>query len=441
VDRHQHDNLATLLRIIADRIYNPNYSLDGTGPDYSLVGAIAASLGLDSAARDGFSRYRVSNPVTIFDSKLLFDKAPLVWDEETISGSGISSTWSKNRASVTLTSTNETACNFVRQTFQRFNYQPGKGNLVEVTGVLYSPQVGRTITLGQFDAQNGFMFRDDAGTYQWGIRSYKTGSPVDTWFTQDEWNIDKMDGTGPSGITADFTQNQIFIWDYQWLGVGRVRVGLDIDGKIFYCHEFNHANVTQGVYMSTPNLPLRWEMTTTADTPATSVEVVCGAVLSEGGSNDTGILRYESTNGAHVDANAADTWYPIIGIHLKTTHIGCTVKLASMSMINEQSQDFEWAIAMNPTVTGSPTWNPMTNSAVETMLGATAITVSWDTGIWFTGGMVKSGASADQVASDLENAVTLGSDISDNRDQIFLCARPLAINADIEATLSWREIQ
>jgi hypothetical protein len=46
-----------------------------------------------------------------------------------------------------------------------------------------------------------------------------------------------MDGTGRSGITLDVTKTQIFIVDLEWLGVGRVRLGFVIDGKIYYCHE------------------------------------------------------------------------------------------------------------------------------------------------------------------------------------------------------------
>jgi hypothetical protein len=54
---------------------------------------------------------------------------------------------------------------------------------------------------------------------------------------QSQWNVDRLDGTGPSKVNIDFTKSQIFVTDYQWLGVGRVRFGFYAYGKIHYCHQ------------------------------------------------------------------------------------------------------------------------------------------------------------------------------------------------------------
>jgi len=75
---------------------------------------------------DNFGRLRVSQPETLFDSKMLHDNAPLLWDDSQTSGAGTSSTYNANQSSVTLAVTAATAGTRVRQTFRRFNYQPGK---------------------------------------------------------------------------------------------------------------------------------------------------------------------------------------------------------------------------------------------------------------------------------------------------------------------------
>ena len=58
---------------------------------------------------------------------------------------------------------------------------------------------------------------------------------VDTIVTRNNW-IDKFDGTGSSGLTIDFTKAQIFTFDQEWLGVGRVRMGFVINGNFYPCY-------------------------------------------------------------------------------------------------------------------------------------------------------------------------------------------------------------
>ena len=136
-----------------------------------------------------------------------------------------------------------------------------------------------------------------------------------------------MDGTGPSGVTLDPATAQIFVFDYEWLGVGRVRMGIFIAGQFVPVHQFLNANIGTDVYMSTPNLPLRYQMITTASSPASSMKAICSSVVSEGGVGNNGILRYASTAGTHVDANVENTVYAIIGIRLKAAYIGESVRV------------------------------------------------------------------------------------------------------------------
>jgi len=73
---------------------------------------------------DAFARARVSEPFTLWDSKLLGDNRPLFFDDAETSGSGTGSTYTANKSSVVLDVSDTTAGTRVRQTKQRFNYQP-----------------------------------------------------------------------------------------------------------------------------------------------------------------------------------------------------------------------------------------------------------------------------------------------------------------------------
>jgi hypothetical protein len=172
---------------------------------------------------DAFGRLRVSEPFTLFDSKLLYDKQPLFWDEELVSGSAITSTFDIDSASTDILSTVNTAGNFVRQTFRRFNYQSGKSFLVFATGILTDTTVGtHTCRIGYFDDDNGLFFEYSINSLKVVIRSSTTGSAVNNKILQSAWNLDKMDGTGDSGIDIDITKTQIFVINFEWLGVGSV---------------------------------------------------------------------------------------------------------------------------------------------------------------------------------------------------------------------------
>ena len=196
----------------------------------------------DSTSIDAFGRWRVSNPTTLFDSKQVHDNQPSFWDDSEVSGSGTSSTYDGDKAMTQMGVSASTAGKRVRQTFMRFNYQPGKSQLWLMTSVMSAAPSGIIACVGQFDDDNGIFFKVTDGVISANIRTSTSGSAVDTTVNQSSWNGDKLDGTGPSGHTLDPTKCQILFADYEWLGVGRVRMGFVIDGAFIVAHTFNHAN-------------------------------------------------------------------------------------------------------------------------------------------------------------------------------------------------------
>ena len=392
----------------------------------------------DTASIDAFARLRVSNPHTLFDSKQLNDNLSTRWDDQEVSGSGTSSTYNINQSSSTLAVSNLTVGKRVRQTFMRFNYQPAKSLLVFMTTTvgMLGGGTGITRSLGQFDDKNGIFFRDSEGVLQVGIRSYVTGTAVDRVVAQADWNLDTMDGNGTSGMTVDPTKSQIIFFDYEWLGVGRVRMGFVNNGIPTYCHEFLNSNTTLStVYMTTPNNPLRYEIENDGTGTESSIDHICCSVISEGGQQELGITHYHSTAGVHVDANVANTLYAVVGIRLKQTHLDCVVKELTSSMLEETKADFEWLLMMNPTVAGTFNYTDHADSAVQVATGATVNTVTG--GHEVTGGFASSTVALSAV---LPSAIYMGSTIAGVSDELVLCARPLSANADIQGGINWREL-
>jgi len=86
---------------------------------------------------------------------------------------------------------------------------------------------------------------------------------VDTRVAQEDWNIDKADGNGPTGYNLDLSRIQMAYIDYSWYGAGKVRFGFKTqDGQVKYLHEFVHNNLMYEAYFRSGNLPARYEVVT-----------------------------------------------------------------------------------------------------------------------------------------------------------------------------------
>jgi len=394
----------------------------------------------DSTQLDAFGRLRVSEPTVLFDSKQLFDNEPLFWDEELESGAGISAAHSVNTASTTLTSTLNTAGVFTRQSFMRFNYQPGKSQYILMTGILKESGGGTGVvrSIGYFDDNNGLFFSDIEGTVNIVSRTNVTGSPVDIAVAQSSWNLDKMDGTGASGVTVDWSKTQIFVMDFEWLGVGRVRFGLNIDGETYYVHQLLNANALTEVYMSTPNLPLRYQITTTGSSPASTMKHICASVASEAGQQELGSIQAYSTGSSIISANVDGTIYPVVGIRLKSANIGADINLIDVNLAETQgNKTLEWLVLLNPTVTGTFTFADITNSSLQ---GATGDTATATGGVALATGFFTSGTRGGSSSGLVQNAIKLGAAIDNTVDEIVLCVRPISsTNCDVHGSITWRE--
>lgn len=407
---------------------------------------VQSTITKDNWMFDAFGKNRVSNPETIFDSKLIHDNGPLYWDDQQISGTA-GSTYNTNQSSVTLDVSATTAGNRTRQTFMTFNYQPGNSLLALITGIVGTPKTGNNVEAGLVDDKNGFFFYRDGTNNGVCIRSYISGSAVDTKVPQSSWSHDTMDGNGPSGITVDWTKTQIMAIDIEWLGVGSVRFWMIINGVPYLVHEQHHTNTITTVYMTSPNLPLRWKITNDGSGAVDSCTAICAAVISEGGNQPTGAIRYKSTEGTHMTTVTENIVYALMGIRLKSTNLDGTVELIGQSIDMQSATDaIEWMLAWNPTVAGTFTYNAITNSNVEIAIGDATNTVTLSgSAHYIIGGFQRSGSNNSGLGANsegLKNAIRLGRSIANTPDEIVLCARPIdgSTAVSLESSFTWRDL-
>ena len=425
---------------IADGYLQSILANQTNGTQQVVVDGYVGTYYANTAQLDAFSRVRVSEPKTLFDSKQIVDNQPLFWDDQQVSGSNTTSTYNTNQASTTIAVAATTAGYRVRQTFQRFQYQPGKGSLVAMTGVLGSGHSGITKTLGLLDGYNGLFFQLLGTTLQVGCRTYTSGSVVNNVIPQSSWNIDKFDGTGISGIVLDITKTQIFVIDFQWLGVGRIRFGFDINGILYYCHEILNSNNNTVVYMANPNLPLRYAIQNDGTGPASNLTHICGSVVSEGGREQTGFVMSADWGTTSLVTLNNSNIFPLIALRLKSAYYMSAIDLLSITTTCTSGATFRYCLLLNPTITGTAlSFSDVTNSAVQIATPDNGTTLSSGTQL-YSGYLDASSSSVSTIITTLQSDLKLGTNIAGTSDIVSLgISKITGTTETFYGGLSWRE--
>ena len=346
----------------------------------------------DSANLDAFQRLRVSTPYLLIDTKRVGAVPDLLMTgSNTWSGSA---TYNSNRASTTL-SVWPLVWKAIRQTKSRAIYQPAKSMMTLATFICWEWKENVVKRVGCFDNKNGIFFECNGSELSFNIRSFVTWTAVSEKVIQSNWNIDKLDGTGRSKITLDLTKPQIFFCDFEWLGVWRVRVGLVIDGCIVYCHEFMNANSNEtSVYMSNPNLPIRWEIEALAPiTGTSSIESICGSSNSEGWYEITGVTSSADTDGVW-RVIQPNTWWELLAVRMKWSYAEfATAFIQQLSVLAATSWNFQYRIVLNPTVSNAWTWSDA-NTNWSIMEFATNRVINGNSWLSISSGYVASNANS-----------------------------------------------
>jgi len=384
-----------------------------------------AYVAIGGTNTDAFGRLRVSEPYTLFDSQNRY-AADNQFDTSTVTGGSI--TYLPNESSVRMDVTTASGAEVVRQTFRSFPYQPGKGLLVLATFVMNEAKTNLRQRVGYFGTQNGLYFELNNTTKAFVIRTYVGGSVDNTTrrVEQSAWNGDKLDGTGPSGLTLDLTKPQILWMDFEWLGVGNVRCGFVINGQYIVCNTYQTANFFgTSVYMTTAILPVRYEITNTAATASSSsMKQICSSVVSEGGYEQTSIEHVATMTSATAGSYITTTYKPLVSIRLASTALGAVVIPYNVNFLPTTTDNYQIGLFKNGTLTGASYSAVASDANVEFDIAATAITGG--TLVYSEFLTSRSGRSALSGANASFNLdLQLGASLAGASDVYSLCVRTL----------------
>lgn len=319
----------------------------------------------DNFTIDMFGRYKIANPVTLFDSTHRY-RTSAEFSDEIVGGGTV--TYLSNESTDSLNVGTTSGDKVTRESKKVFQYQPGKSLQVMQTFVMAPPKSGLRQRVGYFSRTNGVYLEHDGDTVNLVMRTYTSGSVQEIRVPQSSWDRRKMmNGDGP---TLDLTSAQIFFTEYEWLGVGSVRCGFVIGGEFYTVHQFDHANWIKKVYMQTATLPIRYEIENTATTStASSMKQICATVISNGG-YDWERRSYMADRNTAISTTT--TYKPLVTIRLAPNRIDSIVIPAESTVFPTSTGNYQSALILNATITGG-TWVDSETGNVQYNVSSTAM--------------------------------------------------------------------
>lgn len=414
------------------------------------VNMLSDRLSPSGTLTDAFGRLRVVQPFTLFDSSHRFADNGLWVTSNTASNSSFA--FIENQSTVDMSVGTTANAEVIRETTKVFSYQPGKSLLIMNTFAMSAPKANVRQRVGYFGGSNGIYLENDGTTNYFVLRTNTSSTVAETRVSQSNWNIDKFDGTGYSSQSGgsdhsgglDVSKTNIFWMDIEWLGVGDVRCGFVVDGRMILAHTFHNDNKNTVPYMTTATLPLRLEIKNTGVTASNStLSQICSTVISEGGYELYGAQQaVETPINSPVDLPTAGTYYPVISLRLKTSpnRLDAVVILTALSILGISNGYYNWQVRANATTSGGTWVSSGSNSAVEYKIDGDTVTGGRVLASGFTGATNQASSPIDILKEALFKFQLERNGLTGTPYELTLCAAASSNGADIYASMDWEEI-
>jgi hypothetical protein len=330
----------------------------------------------------------------------------------------------------------------IRQSLAPAPYQPGKGQLFEASFANLTVEEKVIKRIGAFTSDPGpdydlnfdgfFLEADGISDHTFNI--YNNGALIDSvgsanWLTTD-YNYSDI----------DWSMTQLMMVDYQWLGVGRVRFYMVIEGTPRLFYEYTHANRggVVGAYMNFPNKPIRHEIRvdpTAAPSITRSLVEICSQISSEGSVND--VYKIGALPPAYTDVLTIGPRYAVMGF--RTAEYGVSARIKNISLLEVGSRRYMWQIMRNPDVRGVRyTWAALPNHPRIEYAISTGDAVTLGGGeIIMASYIGNGGALFNSGPLNLEDSLyTGGMDLDGNAQEFWLVVTPLGGSCQFRATMN-----
>ena len=410
------------------------------GTTTNPFGKLVLTVDDDTVQHTSRNRRKVSTQEVLFFNTFQFDRDTETWDESFSSNSTFANaSFDEYEGGVILEVSNTINSEVIRQTRNVIRYVPGRQNELIFTTRLNGTVAGIRKRIGAFDANNGIYFEDDGGTYSCVVRRATANGNVETRFTRDNWNVDKLDGTGASGVTLDFSKNQMMTIEYEWFGSGQVEWNFVIDNNKLPIHQYNTGNRENITWSNTPFFPHRLELTNTTGATGTHKMFQGGfGVLTEGTVGPLGRRRNVSSPISGTDLTNSGTFYPLLTVRLKSESLDSVVLPFAFQAATLDNTAIFVRIIRDATLTGA-SYVEVDDSSVEYDVSANTITGGT---IIESGYISPQGQGGEVQLSDPSTIIQLGrNDLGTTSQTLTIAVSAVNSNKDGWAGLNWIEVR
>jgi len=307
-------------------------------------------------------------------------------------------------------------------------YNPGQGGVCKFTALFTEGAAGTQQEVGLGDNTDGLFVGFNGVEFI--INRRQGGS--NNFVNQSSFNMDTLDGDGPSGMILDTSKMNVFKIQFQWLGAGNLFFNIEdpVTGRFIMFHTIRYANNFIRPSLDNPTFPLR----VFVDNGATVLDIVTkvGSMggFTEGIVRDDGPINFSAVLGTAVST----TIIPVLSIRNKTTYQTkvnkVLIKLLNIGIINTGGKELLAQLILNGSLTDASFSSIDTNTSVmEEDSSASAITG----GINLLPFLVKD--------SDSKDFDLLAEDIKLNPgDTLTIAAISTASGTTTDVDITWKEI-
>jgi len=233
----------------------------------------------------GFNDLKVTNAYLSGAYEFSNGSADELYFSEELNGGTV--VYDSTSSSIILITTGSNGSLASRVTNRYHFYQQGMSMLVMMS--IACGDSGKEFNVrrwGAFNTNNGSFFELTENGLAVVVRGDTRGYLNEIKVSQDSWNVDKLDGTGISGLTLDVTKINMYWVDIAWPNTS-VRFGVfSGEGKRLVCHAFDCANETNIPSLKRGAAPVKVENINTGSAGSGSeIRFIAASIFNEGEPN------------------------------------------------------------------------------------------------------------------------------------------------------------
>lgn len=391
---------------------------------------------------DPFGSQMIANQVSVINYKPTWGISDLRYATTTTgTGAAVTETGGEFRLTSGTTTTNVAQIT----TLERGQYQAGAMSRFGIgVRVPTAPASTADMKWGYFDDNNGFFYGyDSTGIYV----GRRTGGS-DTKVYQSSWTIDKLDGSGISGLTLDLSKGVICQCEFTWYGYGLIEFDFILYNsttKKYTRYPAHVIKVDSALSVIDPNQPLTFRISNGASNTTSYQMFIGGHQFEYFNGVEKPQKRVVSELLTNYTTATSTNWQPLIAVRPKSTH-GTSSRANSVvirvtDFFVATDNEMEVRITYGGTTSnlswGTPTGWTAAESAAETKItGGTALTTSAD-GYPIDYEFVTSSRTGSASIENENQQLTLGS----SKEVILWVRRLTAVGAMVvkHAHLTWSE--